>query len=94
MVGQYKKVNEMTKMHSGFLPNMESMVESLAGCKVKSKLDLRSGFLPVGMSEGAKEITSFCTPNGQVWRWNIMPFGISSAPALFQELMERIIAEV
>ena len=94
MVGQYKKVNEMTKMHSGFLPNMESMVESLAGCKVKSKLDLRSGLWIVGMSERAKEITSFFTPNGQVWRWNIMPFGISSAPALFQELMERIIAEV
>jgi hypothetical protein len=46
------------------------------------------------MSERAKEITSFVTPNGQVWRWNCMPFGIQSAPALFQELMERVIAEM
>ena len=87
MVGQYKKVNELTKMHSGFLPNMEGMVEALAGCRVKTKLDLRSGFWQVGLTERAKEITSFCTPNGQVWRWNCMPFGISSAPALFQELI-------
>ena len=94
MVGQYKKVNEMTKSHSGFLPNMEGMVESLAGCRFKSKLDLRSGFWQVGMSERAKDITSFVTPNGQVWRWNCMPFGIQSAPCVFQDLMERIIAEV
>jgi hypothetical protein len=94
MVGQYKKVNEVTKSHSGFLPSMEGMVEALASCRWKSKLDLRSGFWQVGMSERAKEITSFVTPNGQVWRWNCMPFGIQSAPALFQELMERVIAEM
>jgi hypothetical protein len=94
MVGQYQKVNQMTKHHSGFLPSLEGMVEAMAGCRWKSKLDLRSGFWQVGMSEKAKELTTFVTPNGQVWRWNCMPFGIQVAPAIFQNLMERIIAEV
>ena len=94
MVGQYKKVNQMVKAHSAYHPSMECMVESLAGCRYKSKLDRRSGFWQVGLSPRAKEITSFVTPNGQVWRWNCMPFGIQSAPAIFQEMTERVIQEV
>ena len=42
MVGQYVKLNSMTKPHAGFLPNMEEMIENMAKCKFKSKLDLRS----------------------------------------------------
>jgi hypothetical protein len=94
MVGQYKKVNDHVKSHSTFLPNMEQMVENLAQCRWKSKLDLRSGFWQVGLSERAKELTAFVTPNGQVWQWNCMPFGIQAAPAIFQELMERVISEM
>ena len=94
MVGQFKKVNEMTKCHSGFLPCMENMVENLASCRWKSKLDLRSGFWQVGMSEKAKELTAIVVPNGTVWRWRCMPFGLHSAPAIFQEMMEKVISEV
>ena len=93
MVGHFKKVNAVCKSHSGFLPSMEGMVESLASCKFKSKLDLRSGFWQVGMSERAKELTSIVTPSGLVYRWNVMPFGLQVAPAIFQQMMERIIAE-
>jgi hypothetical protein len=30
MVGQYKKVNEMTNCHAAFLSNMEQMIEGMA----------------------------------------------------------------
>ena len=36
MVGKNKKVNQMTKCHAVFLPNMESMIEKMASCKWKS----------------------------------------------------------
>ena len=44
MVGQYVKLIKMTRPHAGFLPNMEEIVENMAKCRYKSKLDLRSGF--------------------------------------------------
>jgi hypothetical protein len=94
MVVHFKKVNALCKSHSGFLPSMEGMIECLASCKYKSKLDLRSGFWQVSMSERAKELTSMVTPNGMVYRWNVMPFGLQVAPAIFQQMMERIIQEV
>ena len=90
MVGQYKKVNEMTKCHAAFLPNMEQMIEGMASCRWKSKMDLRSGFWQVGMTERAKDLTAFCTPSGRCFRWNCMPFGLQGAPGIFQEMMEQV----
>ena len=93
MVGQYKKVNQMTKCHAAFLPNMECMIEKMASCKWKSKMDLRSGFWQVGMSEKAKDLTAFTTPSGRCFRWNCMPFGLQGAPGVFQEMMEQVCAK-
>ena len=56
MVGQYVKLNKMTRPHAAYLPNMEEMVENLARCRFKSKMDLRSGFWQIGLSERAKEV--------------------------------------
>ena len=69
---------------------MEQMIEGMASCRWKSKLDLRSGFWQVGMSERAKDLTAFCTPSGRIFRWNCMPFGLQGAPGIFQELMEQV----
>ena len=94
MVGQYVKLNKRTKPHAGFLPNMEEMVENLAKCRFKSKLDLRSGFWQIGLSDRAKELTVFTTPNGRCFRWLCMPFGLQGAPGVFQEMMEILVSKV
>ena len=46
------------------------------------------------MTERTKDLLAFVTPKGRIYRWNVMPFGISSAPAVFQELMNKILALV
>ena len=94
MVGQYMHLNKMTKPHAGFLPNMEEMIENMAKCKFKSKLDLRSGFWQVGLTDRAKDLTAFTIPNGRCFRWLCMPFGLQGAPGIFQEMMEILVAKV
>ena len=44
------------------------------------------------LTERAKELSAVIAPNGQVFGWNVMPFGSANAPATFQELMNQIIA--
>ena len=94
MVEQYAKLNQRTKPHAGSLPNMEEMVENLAKCRFKSKMDLRSGFWQIGLSDRAKELTAFTIPNGRCFRWLCMPFGLQGAPGVFQEMMELLVQKV
>ena len=88
----YKKVNQKKKLHSGSLPLMENTVETAAGCRYKTKMDKRSGFWQIDLTERAQNLTAFIAPDGRVYKWRVMSFGIANAPALFQELMNQIIA--
>ncbi len=88
MVIQYRKLNSRCKPHAAFLPNMEGMVESLSRWKIKSKMDMRSGFWQVGVTPQARDLTSFCLPSGRILRPLCMMFGLQGAPGIFQELME------
>ena len=92
LVVDYKKVNQKIKLHSGSLPLMENTVETAAGCRYKTKMDKRSGFWQIDLTERAQDLTAFIAPDGRVYKWRVMPFGIANAPALFQELMNQIIA--
>ena len=92
LVVDYKKVNQKIKLHSGSLPLMENSVETAAGCRYKTKMDMRSGFPQIDPTERAQALTAFIAPDGRVYKWQVMPFGIANAPVLFQELMNQVIA--
>ena len=91
LVVDYRKLNKMIKLHAGTLLVMEKTTENAGSCKFKSKMDKGSGFRQVDLTELAKELMAFRTPNERVFRWLVMPFGIANAPALFQELMNRVL---
>ena len=57
----------MIKLHAGNLPVMENTIENAASCKFKSKMDKRSGFWRVDLTECAKELMAFRTPNRRVF---------------------------
>ena len=90
----YRKLNSKVKSRTGSLPFMEATVEAAASVRFKTKMDMRSGFWQVELTERASDLMAFITPNGRVFRWNVMPFGIANAPALFQELMNQVLSMV
>ena len=54
-------------------------------------MDKRSGFWQVDLIRAAQEVHAFVTPKGRVSRWKVMPFGVANVPALFPELMNKIL---
>ena len=91
LVVDYGEVNKKTQNHSGSIPNMENTLERIAKCRYKTKMHKRSGFWQGGLTAAAQELLAFITPKGRVFKWKVMPFGVANAPALFQELMHKIL---
>ena len=90
LVVDYGELNKKTLNHSGSIPNFEFTLDKIASCRYKTKMDKRSGFWQVDLTPNAQELLAFITPQGSVFKWKIMPFGVANAPPPFQELMNKI----
>ena len=72
------------------LPKVDETLAQLPGATVFSKLDANSGFWQIPLEKESRLLTTFITPSGQ-YCFNKLPFGISSAPELFQKRMSKIL---
>ena len=94
LVVDYGRLNKLTYLHAGSLPNMERTLECMARSKFKSKIDMQSGFWQVKLTPEAQRLTAFITPEGRIFRWKVMPFELANAPAVFQEIMNQVMVQV
>ena len=90
-VVDYRSLNSVTKVISFAIPTMNDILDAVADGKpiIFSSLDLKSGYHQVKIDESSKEKTAFST-NHASYEWNVMPFGLSGAPATFQRLMHSV----
>ena len=70
---------------------MEDLFADLAGGKVFSKLDLAHAYQQIGLDNASKKLTTINTHRG-LFQYNRLPFGISSAPSIFQRTLESLLA--
>ena len=87
--GDYKvTVNRVAKVDSYALLCIDDLFASLVGGKRFSKLDLAHTYQQIPVAEEFKKFVVINTHKG-LYRYNHLPFGISSAPAIFQRMLER-----
>ena len=86
----YRRLNAVTQQDAYPLPRIDESLEALAGSKFFSTLDLLSGYWQVPLDADAQEKSAFATRSG-LWKWRVLPFGLTSAPATFQRLMEQVL---
>ena len=72
------------------LPRVEELLANLAGGKYFTKLDMSQAYLQLPLDDDSKELVTVNTHKG-LFRYNRLPFGISSAPAIFQRCMESLL---
>ena len=85
-----KDLNKAVQREHYPLPTIEDIATRLHGAKVFSILDVSKGFWHVLLDEPSSFLTTFHTPFGR-YRWRRMPFGICSAPEVFQRRMHELI---
>ena len=76
------------------LPTSDDIANILARKKYFSSLDLASGYWQVALSENSKDLTTFILPNYETYKWEVMAFGLTSAPATFQRLMTTVLVDL
>ena len=87
----YRKVNEVTEKDAYPLPQINAILDRLREARYISSIDLQNGYWLVPLTKDSKPITAFTVPGRGLFQFRVMPFGLHSAPATFQRLLDRII---
>ncbi|KRX71353.1 Uncharacterized protein T06_16072 [Trichinella sp. T6] len=75
------------------IPRPEDLYQALRGWKTFTKLDLSDAYLQVELDEESKRILVINTHKG-LYQYNRLPFGVASAPAIFQKIMNTMLAGI
>lgn len=92
MCTDYRKINGVTKTDTFPIPRMDDCIDKVGKAKYVTKFDLLKGFWQVPLTDHAKEISAFATPEG-LYQYKVMPFGMKNSPATFQRLINKVIAD-
>lgn len=86
----FRKLNKITTIKSWPLPLTDDILSLLGNAVYMSSLDARSAYWAVELDDDDKEKATFVCHRG-VFSFNVMAFGLSNAPSIFQQLMATVL---
>src|SRR5580765_6680025 len=87
----FRKVSEVTEKDAYPLPQVTATLDKLRGARYLTTLDLKNGYWQVPLTPDSRPITAFTIPGRGLFQFRVMPFGLHSAPATFQRLLDTVI---
>ena len=88
----YRGLNDLTVKNRYPLPLIGESLDRLSRARVFTSLDLTAAYHRLRIKKGDEWKTAFRTRYGH-FEYNVLPFGLTNAPASFQGLINRILAE-
>jgi hypothetical protein len=71
----YRKMNNVMKKHCFLLPQIDNILDTLAGAKGFFPPDLNSGYWQVDLHPDDRDTTAFLMGQ-ELWQFTVMPFGL------------------
>ncbi|KFD49043.1 hypothetical protein M513_10091 [Trichuris suis] len=92
--GDFKvTVNPQLEVNQFPIPRLEELLVKLQHGRHFSKIDLADAYLQIELDEESKKLMVVNTPFG-LFQYQRLPFGVASAPAIFQQLMAQLTSDV
>ncbi|TYK11938.1 ty3-gypsy retrotransposon protein [Cucumis melo var. makuwa] len=88
----YRELNKVTVKNKYPLPRIDDLFDQLQGATVFSKINLQSGYHQLRIKDGDVPKTAFRSRYGH-YEFIVMSFGLTNAPAVFMDLMNRVFRE-
>ncbi|KAJ8457717.1 hypothetical protein ONZ51_g11357 [Trametes cubensis] len=89
----YRGLNKITRKDRYPLPLVSDLLDAPRKARIYTKIDLRHAYNLVRIAPGDERKTAFRTRYGS-FKWLVMPFGLSNAPAAFQRFVNDIFADM
>ena len=86
-------VNQCADVDQYPFPNTEDLFATLAGGQVFSKNDLSHAYQQVELDEDSQKYLTINMHKG-LYRYKLLPFGLSRAPAIFQRILDQLLQGV
>lgn len=92
--GDYKlTVNKASRIDNYPIPKIADIFSTLAGGKMFTKLDMSQAYQQLRLDEESKQYVVINTHRG-LFRYNRLPYGIASAPGIFQRTIEGVLRDI
>lgn len=85
-----REPNKAIKREHYPMPIIETFLNKLRGAKFFSRVDVRSAFHHIDLSEKSRPLTTFMTSQG-LMRYKRLTFGLNAAPEIFQKTMDSML---
>ena len=89
----YRGINKITVKNKYPIPLTQDLLDRLGNAKIFTRLDLPDAYHLVRIKEGDEWKTAFRTPQGH-FQYNVVSFGLTNAPSVFQFFMDDIFKEL
>jgi hypothetical protein len=86
-------VNKKIKTDAYPIPKIETIFSKMKNANTFAKLDLTSAYWQIELDEAAKELAYINTSQG-IYSINRLQMGMKNASAIFQRVMEQILADI
>uniref|UniRef100_A0A914E5V9 RNA-directed DNA polymerase n=1 Tax=Acrobeloides nanus TaxID=290746 RepID=A0A914E5V9_9BILA len=83
-------LNKQLELQQHPIPTITELFQKLNGGKKFTKIDLSDAYFQIELDEDSKRLVVINTHRG-LYKYNRLPFGIASASAIFQELMDQML---
>ena len=85
----FRRLNSITKDTAQNLAIIREVIKDIGSAKIFTTLDLKHGYWQIPLTERAKKLTAFATPDGGLYQWRVMPFGLKNAPGCFNNFITQ-----